>query len=75
MAVDQLNFGDCCNDMISRDVVSSSFKNQNPDKQDLLAHVAHVERVKMVKSTLRHGMGVCCVRQLNILLALNEITQ
>ena len=30
-------------------------------------------RVKMVKSTLRHG--VCCVRQLNILLALNEITQ
>ena len=30
-------------------------------------------RVKMVKSTLRHG--VCCVRQLNILLALNEIIQ
>ena len=30
-------------------------------------------RVKMVKQDLRHG--VCCVRQLNILLALNEITQ
>ena len=28
-------------------------------------------RVKMVKQDLRHG--VCCVRQLNILLALNEI--
>ena len=36
-----------------------------PIKQDLLA-------VKTGKSPLRHGV---CVRQLNILLALNEITQ
>jgi hypothetical protein len=47
-------------------------QSQSPNMKYYQAGFAGT-RVKMVKSTLRHG--VCCVRQLNILLALNEIIQ